>query len=337
MPITIKTNTTADGTQVVALRELTLGQAKFLETDDGYEEMAINGTSGGSATVIWNGTGGGDTGGDWTHINQGTEESYAKYSGTNGLDSGVCSLGQSSGFDYGENIDIEGVYDQISFWMQPKAYPTGSNLQILWRTSAGTTKGNVLDISNYVSNFDLDIWQKVTIPITDFNLDGNQVAKVLFKYASKGGQQFYFDDIELKNDGTDGPFTFRVAADGYYNYHIGAIYLYLATGDSGWSSDAFGNITSGLENGLLIRHYNKSTSQTRWSINLKNNRDLYGRMVSHNNVDFFDNEHIATFVLKPEPASIIVTENEVLDIVVRDDLSSLNSLRAFVQYGAEEI
>jgi len=330
-------NKTTDGNRIVALRELTLGQAKFLEAEDGYEEMAIDGTSHGASTVIWNGTGGSDTGGDWVSFKQGTETEDAKYSGTNGMDTEVRAIGQYTGFNNEENIDIDGAYDQISFWMKPKAYPNGSNLQVLWRTSGGTTKGNVLDISNYVSNLDLEVWQKVTIPIADFNLNSNQVAKFLFKFASKGGQHFYFDDIELKNNGADGPFIFRVTTDGYHNYNVGAVYLYLATGDSGWNSDAFGNITSGLENGLLIRQYNIETSQTLWSINLKNNRDLYGRMDSHNNVDFFDSEHIATFVLHPSPASIIVTENDVLDIVVRDDISSLNSLRAFVHYGAEEI
>lgn len=338
MPIVMDCNLLSDGTQVVSQRKLEFGQEKFLEVIDGYEEMAINGAPNGVAEIIWNGTGGSDTGGDWTHTGQGTEESYANYSGTNGLDSGVCLKDQTSVFEYGENTSIDSNYDQISFWMQPKAYPKGSELTVSWQTQADVTIGNVLNISSYVSNFDFDIWQKVTIPIVDFNLNETQVAKVTLTYAGKDGQHFYFDDIELHNTSASGPFVFRMASDGY-TYSVSAVRLYIATNNAEWTSGAFGNIEGGLENGLLLRYYNTVTSKTLWSINFKNNIDLYGRMVSINNVDFFDDEHIETFVLTPTPTSesIEITSNMALDIVVRDNLSDLNSLRAFVQYGKEVI
>lgn len=329
-------NTTADGTQIFALRDLKLGQAKFIEINFGYEEMAIDGQSGASGEIIWNGTGGGDTGGDWTPSGTGSETSGAMHSGTNGWDTGVTTKDATTVFDNGSMIDIINNYQSLEFWMSPQAFPSGSFLSLQWLDSADGAIGSRLDVNDYVTNFDLDVWQKVTIPLVDFNLSGN-IQKLRIQYRKVAGQHFYFDDIGLFNDVADGPFMFRVAADGYYNYHIGAIYLYIASGDTGWNSDAFANIAGGLDSGVLLRHYNIEMSSTIWSINFKNNIDLYGRMVSHNNVDFFDSEHIATFVLRPEPASVIVTENEVLDIVIRDDLSSINSLRAFVHYGAEEI
>jgi len=327
-------NTTADGTQVFALRDLKLGQAKFIEVNFGYEEMAIDGQSG-SGLIVWNGTGAGDTGGDWTPSGTGSETSGAMHSGTNGWDTGVAAKDATTIFDNGSMIDLS-YYQSLEFWMNPQAFPSKAFLSLQWLDESDNAVGIMLDVNNYVSNFDLDIWQKVNIPLADFLLTGN-AQKLKIQYRKIAGQHFYFDDIGLFNDVADGPFMFRVAADGYYNYHIGAIYLYIASGDTGWNSDAFANIAGGLDSGVLLRHYNIETSNTIWSINFKNNTDLYGRMVSHNNVDFFDSEHIATFVLKPEPASIIVTENEVLDIIIRDDLSSINSLRAFVHYGAEEI
>ena len=44
-----------------------------------------------------------------------------------------------------------------------------------------------------------------------------------------------------------------------------------------------------------------------------------------------------SFVLKPYPASVQVSGTHVLDVVVRDDLSSMVKLRGFVHYGSEDI
>jgi len=201
--------TDAQGNRIFTEKELPHGQSRFLRTDIGTELMNVNGLAPGGTTIIWNGEGT-----YWELEAQGTSETYAAKNGTYGLDSGVRTAGQETRFDYGSNQDIDGSYQTVQFWMQPKAFPVGADLRIRWRTSGGGTPGNLLSVEDYVPNMDLDVWQQVSIPIADFNLDETDVAKLVLIYALQGGQQFYFDDFELVAAGAGGPYTFRVLQRG---------------------------------------------------------------------------------------------------------------------------
>jgi hypothetical protein len=329
--------TTDSGDRITAGPERVLGQAKFLRTDDGSAAMNVNGLALGAPTVVWNGTGAGDSGGDWTHEAQGTESAAAMHSGTNGMDSGVRSAGQDTRFDSGTNQDIAGLYDTLEFWMMPKAYPVGSDFRVRWKTSGGSNPGNTLSIENYVTNMDLDVWQKVSIPTADFAL-GNDVAQLEFEYGAQGGQHFYLDDIELINAAAGGPFTFQVAApDATAQFHVSMLVLVLSGAASGWNSTSFANIASGLTNGLLLRQRKVSTSEVAWSINCHDNVDLFGRFHPQDDITFNDGTLLVGFMIKPGKSSIVVTDDDVLEVLVRDDLSTLVSARGFVHYGKEVI
>jgi hypothetical protein len=327
-----------DRSLVIADRDLTLGQAAFLREDNGTQQMNVNGLAAGSPAIMWNGTGGADTGGDWTPSAQGSETSGSNHSGTNGWDTGVTNVGQFTKFDGGANQDISGSYDELSFWIQPKAFPPGAQLLCRWKTSGGGNAGGAeLDISNYVTNFDLDVYQKVTIPIADFGLTSD-VDKLQFKFAGQGGQHFWFDDFELNTSAGGGPFVFQVKApDTTARYHLTMAVLVIAAPDAGWNPTAFADIVSGLNNGLLIRQRKLSTQAISWSLNCKDNIDLFGRFHPQDDITFPDGTLLVGFMIKPGKASVIITDDDAMEIVIRDDLSSLISLRAFAHYGVEEI
>ena len=326
----------ADGTPLSTSPNWKLGQAKFLRTDDGSAALNVNGLAPGGSTIMWNGTGVDDTGGDWTTEAQGSETADAMHSGTNGWDSGLRSAGQETRFSYGSNQDIVGSYSTLEFWMKPKAFPAGSALRVLWRTSGGSNPGNVLSVEDYVTNMDLDVWQKVSIPISDFAL-GADVDKLVFTYALKGGQQFHFDDIALLAATAGGPYTFEVAApDATQKYHISMLVLLISGASSGWSSTTFANIGA-LTNGLLLRHRKKSTSEVLWSLNSKDNFDLFGRFHPQDDVTFNDGNLLVGFMIKPGRASIVVTDDEVLELIVRDDLSGITAARGFAHFGVEGV
>lgn len=322
---------TPDGNQIVASRELQLGQASFLRTDDGTAALNINGSAAGTPVPIWNGEGS-----YWTPGDQGSAETYAAKTGAYGWDSSPTALGQDTKFDHGANMDIT-QYDILSFWLQPKAYPAGSDLQVLWKTAAGGTPGNTLSIEDYVTDMDLDEWQHVEVPIADFAL-GADVDKVVFKYASHGGQQFWFDDIKLNTSAGGGPFIFQVAApNAIQRYHLSMAVLMLGGPSSGWDSDAFANIAAGLENGLLFRQRRLSTAAVLWSLNFKDNIDLFGRCHPQDDITFADDVLLIGFMIKPGKASVVITDDDVLEFVVRDNLSTIAQGRAFAHYGIEEV
>lgn len=325
--------TTADGSRISANPDWRLGQSKFLRTDNGTAGMNVDGRAEGTPDVVWNGD---ETA--WTLEAQGAAETYAAHDGTYGLDSGLRTVGQDTRFDSGVNQDIAGTYGVLQFWMQPKAYPTGADFRVRFKTEGGNNPGNTLSIEDYVTDMDLDVWQHVQIPIADFALSAD-VAQVEFEYGVKGQQQFWLDEFELiPGGGQGGPFLFRVAApDAVSIYHVSRLAITLAEENSDWTSGNFTNLDE-LASGLLLRHVDLAAEgEVLWSINFKTNMDLMGRLTIENDVLFANGEHLFTMTLDPLSSSIIVTDTKVLEWVVRDNLSTINNLRAFVQYGVEVI
>jgi len=332
--------TTADGTQIIAEPQRVLGQSRFLRTDDGSASMNVNGNPAGTPLIVWNGTGAGDTGGDWTAGGDGSETAGSMHSGTNGWDTGERSNGDASTFSTSD-FDIQASYESLSFWMNPQVKDAGTTLRLRWYHDSGT-EGTVVIVDNYVTDFDIDVWQKVTIPIEDFALPSSQLVDELqFQFQGtppSRKQQYYIDDIELNPAGAGGgPYIFQVAApDAVTKYHVSMLVLLLSGSASGWNSNTFANITA-LTNGLLLRQRNLTTQDIQWSINSKDNTDLFGRYHPQDDITFADSNLLVGFMIKPGKASIIVSDDDVLEFVVRDNLSSIGEARAFAHYGVEVV
>lgn len=330
--------TSDDGALLVLPSPHQLGQAKFLRTSDGSALMNVDGRANGTGVNIWDGTGAGDTGtGDWTVDGIGSETAGSNHAGTNGWDTGVSTLvtEQMRFTDPGGDSDINGTYEELRFWMQPKAFPAGARLRINWQDNSNTSIGTTINVANYVTNYDLDVWQQVSIPISDFNLGAN-VAKLRFRFRNVVGQQFWFDDVELGLIGTGGPFRYQDKAPAGQRHHLSMLVLVIVADDAGWAGDAFADIVGGLPKGLIIRQRRLSDGEILWSLNSKDNIDLFGRYHPQEVFNFSDSTQLVGLMLKPgSKASVVVTDDEVLEFVVRDDLSGLAGMRAFAHYGVE--
>jgi len=325
-----------DGTPLVGKQLLTLRVPSFKRVDDNSGAMNVDGSSQGTPTVVWNGTGASDTGGDWTVTGEGSETAGAMHAGTNGWDTDVTAQNDNTRFSYGSNTDIDGSYDELSFWMQPKAFPPASILRVRWRQLDNTAVGNNLRVDNYTTDMDPDVWQRVQIPMDDFALTAD-VAKLSFEYRAAAGQHFYFDDIKLNTASGGGPFRFRIDAPANRQYHLTMAVLVVAAPSSGWNPSAFGSISGGLENGLLFRQRRLSEGEDLWKFNSKNNMDLFGRFHPQDDITFANGDLLIGFMVKPGGASVIVTDDDVIEFLVRDELSSLSEVRAYAHYGVEEI
>jgi hypothetical protein len=55
-----------------------------------------------------------------------------------------------------------------------------------------------------------------------------------------------------------------------------------------------------------------------------------------NEAGFFDNEQQITMMIEPSISSIVITNLDVLDFIISDDLSSLADMRAFLHVGKEK-
>jgi hypothetical protein len=155
----------------------------------GYDlaECEADGTE--CTLVIWNGTGTFDFGGDWQHGGFGSEESYAKYDGTNGLDATNFVFGQKITFTDTSSVNVD-EYDLLSMWINLKEWETNKDVELYF------DKGNKVNLSTYLESYGLDEWQRVLIPLEAFGLTEPIELKKL-TYNSTGAMGFYLDDVEF--------------------------------------------------------------------------------------------------------------------------------------------
>lgn len=327
---------TADGTPYSANQELTLGREPFVRSDDGSTVMNVDGNGAGSPVLVWNGTGVDDTGADWTSSGTGSEDAASKHSGTNGWNTGVTAQNDYTVLNNGSLVDVDGSYDELQFWLQVKAYPPGSRFRLRWVDGSDNPVGNTVLVSDYVSGTDFDTWYLVSIPIADFNLTSD-VQKLQLLYLNTSGQHFWFDDFALVASSGGGPYRFVIEAPADQRWHLSMAVLLLSAPVSGWVSTAFCNIPSGLAKGLVFRHRRKSTGDVLSKFVVRNNLQLFGQYHPQEDATFADDVLLWGFMVKPGKATVIITDDDVLEFVVRDDLSLISEMRAFCHYGVEEV
>jgi len=328
-------NKDANGNQVTADRELVLSVEPFARTDDGSELMNVDGVASGAAVVLWNGGGAGDTGADWAVSGTGSETAGANRNGTNGWDTGSTAQNDKTLFDNGSMIDVATLYDEVKVWVNPQSFPASSRMQIRWQDATNAVVGVQLRLDQYAPNMDLGVWQQISIPIADFGLTGN-VQKLRIRYGNAAGQHYFLDDIKLVTATGGGPYRFRLAAPASKAYHLTMAVLMITAPDSGWTSTAFANVVAGLGKGLIMRHKKISTGEVLWRFVTKNNQQLFGQYHPQESFNFADNKLLVGFMVKPGNASVVVTDDAVLEIVVRDDLSVISEMRAYAHFGVED-
>jgi hypothetical protein len=315
--------------------------SQFENDVSGSPLLNVNGsTPQGSELVIWNGTGAGDTGGDWTQggtIDTAVEAAEADRGfGTNGLDMQTAKNKYLT-FTTGTPMTPES-YTNLVIWVNTQTHPGGSTVPVNWRLS-GDQKGDWCYIGNYIDEWTPGVWKKIQIPIADFNLDpGQTVDQLRINFLVKSGHDYWFDDIHLEDGGGDGPQTFVVGPDPTEQpddiWHVDFLKLLVVSGDSGWNATTMFNLASALEVGLQLRLID-DTDGILWSHMLKDNTDLWGVLTEENFVDFPNATRQIVWRMDPTIGRIILTATRRLEWVVNDDLSPLTKLRAFCNYGKE--
>jgi hypothetical protein len=295
----------------------------FEHSTSGAESMKVDGSSGTIDENVWNGEGS-----YWADPTIGSKTTGSKRTGTYGWDTGVTA--QNDEVKFTRSTPFQPTSDAIEGWINLQAYPAGVEIQGRWEL-AGVTKGNGVDLMDYLESQDLGVWQHFSIPLSDFNLPAENVDEFRFRTKNVAGADYYLDDITLNSGG--GSQKFRLVVPSGAEWIVGSITLVLVAGDSGWNSNAFANIAGGLANGLTLRHRDLVEGENQWKVVCKKNIHLFGHFDPVIDTTYNDNQRQISFVLRPSPADIIVTENETLELLVKDDLTSLTDLRAFAHVG----
>lgn len=145
------------------------------------------------------------------------------------------------------------------------------------------------------------------------------------------------NSVQMAIDGTTGgPYTFRIAApDASTKWHISRVMLGVASSNTGWDSSAFADIANGLSNGVVLRHRKLSTSANLWKLTVKDNMDLAANFgVTMKKIEGTDKVlHVAA--LDFGLAEVTVTNDEVLEYMIKDNLSPLNNMKSFAHLAIE--
>ena len=312
-----------DGSRTVGERILRMRKKVFENIVDGGESMKVDGSAGSLDEGVWNGD---DS--YWSDPSIGSKTTGSKRTGTYGWDTGATSLNDEVKFT--RSSAFQPSSDAIEGWINLQALPATCEIQARWELS-NVAKGNGVLVTDYLETQDLGVWQFFSIPLSDFNLPAENVDEFRFRTRQVAGADYWLDDIRLVSGG--GAKRFRVAPGGSAQWLLGNVTLVLVAADTGWANDAFCNIAGGLADGLVLRHRDEAESNNFWRVLCKKNLQLFGQFDPVVDTAYDDSTRQISFVLNPWPASVVITANDVLEWVVKDDLTSLVDIRAFAQVG----
>jgi len=316
-------NVDADGNRIFSVRNIGLRKRVFEDTVTGDESMRVDGSAANLDEAVWDGESS-----FWTDPSIGSKTAGSKRTGTYGWDSGVTS--QNNEVKFTRSTPYQPSSDSIEGWINLQALPATGVIQARWELS-NSAKGSGLDLLDYLSSQDIGLWQHFSIPLADFNLPAENVDEFRLRSLNIAGIDYWLDDLRLVSG--NGSKTFRMAAVGIGEWLIGSITLVVAAADTGWDSDSFCDIAGGLANGLQLRHRDLAGATNFWKLVCKENSELFGHYEPVVDTAFNNNQRQLSFVLRPEPASVIVTANDVLEYLVKDDLTGLINIRAFAHVG----
>jgi hypothetical protein len=163
-------------------------------TTSDYENLFIDEVC--ATLVIWNGTGVDDIGGDWNRGGAGSEEVYAKYEGTYGLDASSLSKNGLIEFTRGPTVDIGG-YDLLAMWVNVVSWEAGKHIEAQFSGSGGWM-GNLVNLDAYINSNILNTWQRALIPFADLGLaDTGSIDVNKLRLRATGNTGIYLDNVEV--------------------------------------------------------------------------------------------------------------------------------------------
>jgi len=193
---------------------------KFFTNDTYGADLNQNGEFGGTPEHVHDGTDNAywtasdivDNAGKFTYNS--TDQNHTD-GGTKSIKTDNNDVGDIFQLAKGSDMTMSG-YTAVTMWVYvDKDYKLGDVLEFYgYDTTLTAEVGNRVDIKDYFNYLDYDVWQKITIPLTDFGgLATSTIADAFrLEIVSKEGKapKMYFDDIQIEETGT--PVKFSVEA-----------------------------------------------------------------------------------------------------------------------------
>lgn len=316
--------TDGQGNPIAAGAQYNAKVLDFIESTTDNVSLAVNAAADVDEN-IWDGEGS-----YWSDPSVGSKVAGAAHTGSYGWDSGTTGLGDEVMWDRGAKYDPPG--DSVEFWIRFTALPSTSQIQARWEDN-GTVKGDgVAIIGAYDITRDLNVWQYVSIPMADFNLDGDDVDQFRLRTTIAAGARYDVDEVKLVTNANNR--TFQVRPGTSQRWRLTRVRLVLgAPSGAGWGVHDFGSVLGGLANGLSLRHRNLSGSTNQWRLITRFNYGLWGQYEIVSDVTLGSTRQLVA-EFDPNPSDVIIDNDNPLEYLVRDDLSGLSVAQAYAVVGA---
>ena len=245
-------------------------------------------------------------------------------------------------FDNGSSLNMA-LYNSLTIWIYvDKEWKAGDSVSIYgWDTSTGLKIGNTLYLEDYFDYLTHKVYQKISIPLTDFGDLSASTTLDAFRQrivAKDGGRaKFYMDDIQLEGVGTTTPTKYTIQADKGTWLFVDSFTISIVApkaiasailADSTMPKLSYNNMLGvTLLSGLNYRRV--TNGETIFSVNVKTLMDFMQqpntKIVSMGDDDV--NTFVTLEVRNAEPLLLKATDEDELSFTVTDDLSGLTHLR----------
>lgn len=235
-----------------------------------------------------------------------------------------------------DTIILAGDYNRFVGWVYVVSDWNGSGdgLEIyLYNTNDNSQASDVVDLSNYINQQNINTWQKFNIPISDLGIVSEYNAIRCRMLAEGNPPNFYLDDLALESL-TDDPAIFRVEPTrGRWWYVTGLGIIIVSSYDSTMADASMPNIPyngllgTSIVNGILYQR--QEEGEIIFSFIIKDLIDIMNQ--HHTRISSYgydgnytwvkiDTDFETPFILKPE-------FGDYFSVNISDDLSNLKVLR----------
>ncbi len=300
-------------------------------------EMAIDGSFGGTLvgihdgldSVLW-------TGSQITGVSVTFNSTDRFNSGAQSVKVEASNVDDIWQYDKGSDLIVSNYVALTLFINVDVGWTVGDSIAIYgWDTGTATQIGNAVLLEDYFDPFTFDVWDKLSIPLSDLGLIAGTVDAFRMEMVGKHGQAptFYIDDFQVEETTAGAKYDIAAPADKKFLVHkfrytlIDAFAGTVASGTMpGLSYDQLLGVAS-LDSGILFTWERAGVPVGQASISSLGDAVKAGASIINH---MSDGTNTSITILREfiEPIILSSRSNDKICISINDDLSGLISLTA---------
>lgn len=317
-------------------------EQKALLNDDFGDAINQNAATGGTPVGIHNGT---DTV-LWTGTNVvGSKVTFDSTTrpnaGTKSVEIDNPALNDIWQFDRGSDLTVSSYVSLSGVVNIDKDWTSGDSVAIYgWDTAGATEVGTRVFLEDYINETNFDVWQGLSIPLSDMNLVTGTIDAIRMEQVGRNGKaaRWYLDTFQVEETGS--PISFKAKADKGTKLHVNKIVLSVADVGTGATAHAYNKLgaLSALTNGVVLRA--DVDGEMLINLNIKQESDIleYGGIYDVLNDDGTNTYKTISLDVAGSREIILDSRNDdEISISVNDDLTGLLLFTAQVRGWREVI